>query len=372
MKISVIIAAAGHGTRLKQDVPKQFIKILEKEILAYSLEVFNKINIINEIIIGTYDEKKAFEIISKFNIEKATFVTKGGSCRQETVKNAMEKASGEIILVHDAARPFITAPLVEKLIEKTLEKGAAILAVKVKDTIKVVDKDVIKETPNRDDLWAAQTPQGFRREILEKAIDFIGTDESSLVENISDVYIVESTEENFKITTEEDLRYANFLALEKSRKNSKSEVGESITIYTDGACSGNPGPGGFGAVLISGDYRKEISCGYKNTTNNRMELRAIIKALSMIKNQSEVNLFTDSKYVSDAVNKGWLYNWKNKGWTLSDGKKTQNIDLWEELLPLLEFHKVTINWVKGHAGNKENERCDFLARAGVLNPTFDD
>lgn len=368
MKVSVIIVAAGSSSRLKQGVPKQFIKIGNKEILAYSLEVFNKINSINEIIIGTFHENKVSEIISKYSIKKHIYITEGGQTRQETMQKALQKATGDIILVHDAARPFITEKLVNSLIEKAKEKGAAVLAVKATDTIKLVKNEIITETPNRDDLWLAQTPQGFKRELLEKSLDFIGTDESSLVENIADVYIVPSSNSNFKITTEEDLLYANFILERQSVPIADSK----ITIYTDGACSGNPGPGGFGVVLISGELRKEVSCGYKNTTNNRMELRAVIKGLSMLKKKSEVELFTDSKYIVDAIIKEWVYSWKKRGWKRSNGEAALNIDLWEELLPLLEFHTVNVNWVKGHAGNEENERCDYLAREGVLNPINDD
>ncbi|MCL1924494.1 MAG: ribonuclease HI [Defluviitaleaceae bacterium] len=151
-------------------------------------------------------------------------------------------------------------------------------------------------------------------------------------------------------------------------ENDNTAKSRKITIYTDGACSGNPGPGGFGVVLIAGNLRKEISEGFQDTTNNRMELKAVITGLSMLKKPSKVNLFTDSRYIVDAVTKKWVYNWKSKGWKRSTGEKALNIDLWEELLPLLEKHEVAFNWVKGHAGNEENERCDELARKGASNP----
>ena len=134
-----------------------------------------------------------------------------------------------------------------------------------------------------------------------------------------------------------------------------------VEIFTDGACSGNPGPGGWGAVLRFGTTEREISGGEKETTNNRMELTAAIKALGQLREPCEVTLTSDSKYLIDAITKGWVYSWKAKSWKKSDGSKALNIDLWEELLPLLETHKVTFVWVKGHDGHPYNERCDRLA-----------
>lgn len=134
-----------------------------------------------------------------------------------------------------------------------------------------------------------------------------------------------------------------------------------VEIYTDGACSGNPGPGGWGAVLIYNGREKSFSSGDGNTTNNRMELTAVIEALKKLKEPCEVTLTTDSKYVCDAINKGWLYSWKNNNWKKADKKPALNVDLWEQLLPLLETHSVTFEWVKGHEGHKYNEQCDRLA-----------
>jgi ribonuclease HI len=139
-----------------------------------------------------------------------------------------------------------------------------------------------------------------------------------------------------------------------------------ITIYTDGAARGNPGPGGYGIVLISGDYRKEISEGYKHTTNNRMELLAVIVALEALKIPgSEVTIYTDSKYVADAVTKGWIYDWMKKRFK---GKK--NPDLWLRFLEIYKKHIVTFVWVKGHANNPLNERCDELAVAASMQPNL--
>ena len=134
-----------------------------------------------------------------------------------------------------------------------------------------------------------------------------------------------------------------------------------VEIYTDGACSGNPGAGGWGAVLRYGTAEKELSGGEKATTNNRMELTAVIEALSALKEPCSVTLTTDSKYVVDSVTKGWVYGWKKNGWVKSDKKPALNADLWEKLLPLLARHEVKFVWVKGHAGHPENERCDRMA-----------
>ncbi len=134
-----------------------------------------------------------------------------------------------------------------------------------------------------------------------------------------------------------------------------------VEIFTDGACSGNPGPGGFGVILRFGNHVKEISGGEPETTNNRMELMGVISGLSALKEPCEVTLTTDSKYVVDSITKGWVYGWQKKSWIKSDKKPALNVDLWERLLPLLKKHKVEFVWVKGHAGHPENERCDRLA-----------
>ena len=137
-----------------------------------------------------------------------------------------------------------------------------------------------------------------------------------------------------------------------------------ITMYTDGSALGNPGPGGYGVVLMSGPYRKELSCGYAHTTNNRMELMAVIVGLEALKNDGcEVTIYSDSKYVIDALEKGWAKGWQTRGWIKSDKKPALNPDLWERLLALCELHTVRLHWVKGHADNPHNNRCDELAVA---------
>ena len=138
-----------------------------------------------------------------------------------------------------------------------------------------------------------------------------------------------------------------------------------VTIYTDGACSGNPSAGGYGVVLMYGAAKKELSEGYRKTTNNRMELLAVIKGLEALKESCRVNLYSDSKYVVDAMEKGWVVKWKQNGWMRNKKEKASNIDLWERLLPLLEKHQVKFIWVKGHADNPWNERCDELARMAI-------
>ena len=138
---------------------------------------------------------------------------------------------------------------------------------------------------------------------------------------------------------------------------------KNVTIYTDGACSGNPGPGGWGAILAYNGTEKELSGGAANTTNNRMELLGVITALEALKEPCTVDLYSDSKYVIDALQKRWVYAWRKNGWRKSDKKPALNIDLWERLLPLVERHEMRYHWVKGHAENEKNNRCDDLAVA---------
>mgnify|MGYP001477226332 CR=1 FL=1 len=137
-----------------------------------------------------------------------------------------------------------------------------------------------------------------------------------------------------------------------------------VVIYSDGACSGNPGPGGWGAVLMSGSHRKEISGGEANTTNNRMELLAAISALEALKRASRVEIWTDSAYVKNGITQ-WIHGWKRNGWRTADRKDVKNAELWQRLDALRAKHEVTWHWLKGHAGHPENECADALARAGM-------
>ena len=138
---------------------------------------------------------------------------------------------------------------------------------------------------------------------------------------------------------------------------------KTVTIYTDGACSGNPGPGGGGAVLKYGEYEKELSGGEAMTTNNRMELTGVIRALEALKEPCTVELWSDSKYVIDGLSKGWAASWKKRGWVKSDKKPALNPDLWDRLLTLTARHEMRYHWVRGHADNAYNNRCDALAVA---------
>lgn len=136
-----------------------------------------------------------------------------------------------------------------------------------------------------------------------------------------------------------------------------------VIIYTDGACSGNPGPGGWGTILDYKGRQKELSGGERQTTNNRMELTAVIEGLKALREKCIVTVITDSKYVSDGINLGWARSWKANNWRKKDKKPALNPELWDELLSLIDNHVVTVKWIKGHAGHPENERCDKLAVA---------
>ena len=138
---------------------------------------------------------------------------------------------------------------------------------------------------------------------------------------------------------------------------------KTVTLYTDGACSGNPGPGGWGAILEFQGVEKELSGGESSTTNNRMELTAVIEGLSALKEPCIVELYSDSKYVIDGLSKGWAVSWRKNGWRKADKKPALNPDLWEKLLDLIEIHQLHYHWVKGHADNPKNNRCDELAVA---------
>ena len=148
--------------------------------------------------------------------------------------------------------------------------------------------------------------------------------------------------------------------------NAENEVNrKKVTIFTDGGCDPNPGPGGYGVVLLYSMYRKEISGGFRLTTNNRMEIFAAIKGLELLKEPCDVTLYSDSTYLVNAITQNWVVKWKSKGWWRNNKERAINIDLWEQLLPMLEKHNVTFTWIKGHAGNRENERCDHLSMSAL-------
>jgi ribonuclease HI len=143
---------------------------------------------------------------------------------------------------------------------------------------------------------------------------------------------------------------------------------KSITIYTDGACLGNPGPGGYGVVLMYGESRKELSGGYRRTTNNRMEIMAAIRGLAALKEPCQVRLVSDSSYLVNAIEKGWARRWRTNGWRRQDKKPAENRDLWETILDLCDTHQVRFEWIRGHTGHPENERCDRLAVLAAKSP----
>ena len=152
----------------------------------------------------------------------------------------------------------------------------------------------------------------------------------------------------------------------------KRKIMKKIFLYSDGACSGNPGPGGYGIILKYGDHYKELSGGFRNTTNNRMELMAVIKGLETLKEPCEVVVVSDSRYIVDSMEKGWARKWRANGWKRNKKEAALNPDLWERLLDLCEKHSVRFTWVNGHAGHPENERCDQLAVAAAAMPGLPD
>jgi ribonuclease HI len=154
--------------------------------------------------------------------------------------------------------------------------------------------------------------------------------------------------------------------LEAKDSPNLSSHSTNVIIYTDGGCINNPGPGGYGVVLKNAKERKELSGGFRLTTNNRMELMACIVGLKALKRKLSVVIYSDSKYVVDGISKGWAKRWKSNGWMRNKYDRAENVDLWEQLLELCEKHKVQFRWVKGHAGNPENERCDQLAKQAAL------
>ncbi|MBI5582725.1 MAG: ribonuclease HI [Deltaproteobacteria bacterium] len=148
---------------------------------------------------------------------------------------------------------------------------------------------------------------------------------------------------------------------QKAKETKTASAAGRVIIFTDGACSHNPGPGGYGVVLLYKEHRKELSGGFRRTTNNRMELMACLVGLQALKRQSSVVVYSDSQYVVNGMTKGWARKWRANNWQRNEQAKAQNVDLWSQLLDLCELHKVEFVWVKGHAGNPENECCDRLS-----------
>lgn len=216
---SAIIVAAGSGKRMKANINKQFLCINKKEVLAHAIEKFYRCDEIDEIIVCIRkDEENMFRelIVEKYGYENIK-IAYGGAERQDTIKNGLEKLdeNSEIVLIHDGARPFITEEIIKDAVEKTKEYGATVVGVPVKDTIKIVKDGVIEDTPDRSIVWAAQTPQSFKRDIVEKAYKkayeegFYGTDDAMLAEKVGyRVHMVMGSYDNIKITSPEDLGFA--------------------------------------------------------------------------------------------------------------------------------------------------------------------
>lgn len=152
--------------------------------------------------------------------------------------------------------------------------------------------------------------------------------------------------------------------------DSTADANPSVEIYTDGGCEPNPGPGGYGVVLLHPKKRAEVSGGFRLTTNNRMEIYAAIAGLEMLKQPCKVTLYSDSQYLVDAMSKGWVAKWKKNAWWLNNKERAKNVDLWDKLLPLCEKHQVEFRWLKGHAGDRENERCDQLSMIALREPNL--
>ena len=397
LRCTAIIMAAGKGKRMQTAVSKQFLPVCGKEILAWTVDVFEKSPLVDTILLmASADGKEDVQHLwDNYGWKKVAAVLEGGKERQNSVANGLAAVGKDtdIVLIHDGVRPFVTEEMIADSIDAAQEYGGAVIGVPAKDTIKVCSVDgMAVETPDRSTLWQIQTPQTFQRSLIVDAYEkaekggFLGTDDASVAEFAGhQVKVVMGSYRNIKITTREDLVIAEAFLKEEKRENQAESATEAdkgnqkekdpqkadkksqktVVIYTDGACSGNPGAGGYGVVLLYGGKRKEMSEGYRLTTNNRMEVLAVIKGLEALKEPCQVTLYSDSKYVVDAIEKGWVKKWKANGWYRTKKEKASNVDLWERLLVQLERHQVTFQWVKGHADNPENERCDELARGAI-------
>lgn len=394
-----LVMAAGSGSRMQSSVKKQFLPLEGKAVIVRTMERLRRMKAIDAylMVIAPEDEEQMRQIGKEEGWEEVTFVH-GGKERQDSVRAALQALpeGTEMVLIHDGARPFVPVECMEEVLEKAKEMGAAVLAVPVKDTMKTKQEgNLVGETVPRETLWAIQTPQVFQKDLICQAYEALPdtaaiTDDAMAVERMGKpVALVMGSYQNIKLTTPEDMAFgAAILALEAGAKeegkkepttqqtlsldtpspkrDAKGSLQE-VEIYTDGACSGNPGKGGYGVVLLYQGKRKELSAGYAVTTNNRMEVLAVIKALELLKKPCRVKLYSDSKYVVDAITKGWAEKWRKNHWMRTKTECASNVDLWEKLLDLLDLHKVQFIWVKGHAENVENERCDALARAAILN-----
>ncbi len=391
-RIACLIMAAGSGKRMKTAVKKQFIDIDGIPVLGRTIKKFDTCGLADTIVVVSPKDDMDIckNIAEKYCTNTEFMIVEGGKERYNSVFNGLKAVEGkcDYVMIQDGVRPFVSYDTIQRAFDAAKEYGASVPAVPVKDTIKAVDETgFTKQTLNRSELWAVQTPQTFKYDLIKKAYDNLPkgadvTDDASVAElNMNKVKIVMGNYENIKITTSDDLVSAKAFAdkeeyRESTKKTEKSQsleklpketetVNRNVVIYTDGACSGNPGKGGYGAVLLYKGKRKELSAGYELTTNNRMELLAVIESLSLLKTKCEVTLYSDSKYVVDAVNKGWMAKWEKNNWMRTKTEKASNSDLWIRLSEQIKKHDVKFVWVKGHADNIENERCDELARNAI-------
>jgi ribonuclease HI len=355
--MTVIIPAGGTGSRIG-GTPKQFRQLDGTPILRRVLDIFARQ--CTTIIVAVPAEY--IQTVHSWNTPAT--VIQGGETRAHSVYACLQALqiqdnSDEIILIHDAARPHVSQDTITAVAAATRNHGAAIAAIKITDTVKQTDENgIITRTIPRDSLWRAATPQGFTAANLHRMYSTGGwqtaTDDAQLAERLHiPVKIIPCEAANIKITTAEDLP-------------PPAADSTQLQIFTDGACSGNPGAGGWGAILIKGTHRREIYGGEPETTNNRMELMAAIQALKALKRPSTVTLTSDSRYMVDAITKGWARKWQANSWMRNKKEAALNPDLWEELLALTKIHDVTFKWIRGHDGHPENERADQLARQGIV------
>lgn len=378
--IKVVIPASGAGLRMGANQPKQFLPLEGQAILQRTIAQFENMAAVDEIVVAV--PEGYVHTVQSYGFSKVKHIVEGGQDRGCSVLLALEKlpATTEVVLIHDGVRPFVTEALAMAVAEAAQKHGAAIACTPVTNTIKAANpQGEITQTLDRSQLWSVQTPQGFTYHTIMNAYQAAqtegiqATDDSALVERLGlPVHVVPSSPKNIKITTEEDLVLgAAILKTWFTPTPPMADIklplekNQTITIYTDGACSGNPGPGGYGVVMIAGEHRKELSGGEAQTTNNRMEILGVIIALEALKQPRDVVLFSDSKYVVDAIEKGWVVRWRQNGWMRNSKDPALNVDLWERMLPLLDKHQVKFQWIKGHAGHPENERCDQLAREAI-------
>ena len=396
---TIIIPAAGQGNRMGQSIPKQLLPLAGLPVIVHTLQRFHELEQVERIVIGTSrDIRDQVAVwIEHYQLHKCHVVV-GGDTRQATVKACLQLVpdTTQVVAVHDAVRPFVTEAHIVEVLTQAQTTGTALSAMPAKDTIKQRLKNGKLKTLDRDTIYLAATPQAAQTLLMKAAYaqDMVATDEATLLEALGQkITLVACGYDNIKLTTPEDLFYGEFLM--QRQQGSQPQASDPlvspaptqstlapltvsppaetnraidtnhVTIYTDGACRGNPGPGGYGVILMKGNHQKELSAGYQHTTNNRMEIMAVVAGLESLKTACQVTVYSDSKYVIDSITKGWVYGWQKRGWLKADKQPAQNADLWQRLLPLLQKHHVSFVWVKGHGDNPHNNRCDELAVAAT-------